>query len=88
MAGAIDSCRRYKIAKVTAMPIRSGLYEVRVGAWWIVTPEDEVLRYKGFSNQCNENETVAKSIRDSLYPGFEVRQLPVVYFKADLHDYM
>ena len=65
---------------------------VHIDSWWVVTPDDEILFFKGRdgranSPQCNENPKIANAIRDKLYPGFEVRQIAMVSYRVSPHDY-
>ena len=45
--------------------------------WWTVE-NDCILFYRG-SPQCNADRRIAESFRDRMYPGADVRLLPVVY---------
>jgi len=52
--------------------------QVWVNNYWIVVDEC-LLFYKKTSPQCNLNKEIAEKVRDKLYPGAEVRQIPLVY---------
>lgn len=58
---------------------------VHQGAWWAVTPDDEVVFYVGvkndcFSPQCNEN----KNIAERLVPaGCTVKWLDMTFYKTN-----
>jgi len=73
--------RKVKIEKATTP--RTGNFRVFVGWWWVVTPEEEILLYRGVSPQCNESMDLAVRVRDSLYPDCTVRRLPVVYIHEE-----
>jgi len=80
--------RKVKISKATE--IRSGLFQIITDCYWIVTPDEEILFYKvGGANspQCNQNESLAKSIRDRIHEGLEVYQIPVIYIPINPRDY-
>lgn len=56
--------------------------------WWIVTPDNCVLFFRGFSPQCNSNEAVAKYLRERLHPTCTVEKIEVAYLDHNCHDYM
>ena len=85
---------RYKKVKISdaSTPI-NGICMIYTNRYWIVTPDDEILFYRPSKNssgspQCNDNGEIASSLRDKLYPGFHVVQLPVVFQKVDPREYV
>lgn len=67
---------------------RSGLFKVMCNDWWIVTSNNEILLYKGYSPQCNSNKDIVKSMCERMYPTCSVQQIPVVYLKINPSDYV
>ncbi len=55
--------------------------EVCMNWWWIVL-DGCVLFYRGFAAQRNKDKELTESIRDKLYPGAEVRFIPVAYLDS------
>ena len=53
-------------------------YVVMADRWWIVVDEC-ILFYRGYAPQCNDVKAITESIRDRMYPGAEVRFLPMVF---------
>jgi hypothetical protein len=80
----IDMCNKVKIADVEKP--KSGLLDCYMDRWWVVTPDDEILFYQKCSPQCNADEGIAKNIRDKIFPGLEVRQIPVVFLQVRASD--
>lgn len=65
----------------------TGNYTVILDNWWIVTPEGEVLLYRGVSPQANRNKVIAESVRAKLYPECSLLQIPMAYVPLDVRDY-
>jgi hypothetical protein len=70
---------------VAATPIDG---EAICGAWWAVHPEEGLAFYavpSGYYKtdaprpQCNKNEATARLLVGKTMPGYEVRQVPVVF---------
>lgn len=84
--------QREPISKMTEPP--SGLCRVIKDHWWAVTEDEKILFYNGrkgakFSSpQCNADERCARRLHEKLYPGLEVRQIPVVFVPDDPRNYM
>ena len=72
----IDSCTKVPIAKISTP--ETGLFFVWVNAWWVVV-DDCVLFFRGRSPQCNCDERLARKIAEKLYPGADVRQIPLAF---------
>ncbi len=75
------------LSDVTTYPGRHArLYR---NAWWVVHPERGVVLFSlnpfsdVFSPQCNDNETIARSLQEKLYPWAEVKQIELVILKDD-----
>ena len=66
---------------------KSGMFEVYKDYWWVVTPDEEIMFYREHSPQCNRDEAIAKRVHEKLYPGYEVRQLPLVFVPINPRDY-
>lgn len=67
---------------------KDGLVHCHVDCWWIVIDECLVFykppRWRGAGTpQCNANEEITRKIGAKLYPGAEVRKIPVVYIEAE-----
>ena len=79
----IEKCRKVPLLKATEP--KSGFVEIIKDAYWIMTPNGEILYYcmqegdmkrgKG-SRQCNAKKEVAEVLRDKLYPEGIVKQIP------------
>lgn len=90
--GFVQIMREDKMGKVdekllTAIPVEKattpfdGAY-VYANRWWIVR-DGCVLFFCKFAPQCNPNKEITERLRDRLYPGAEVRFLPVVFAKME-----
>lgn len=66
----------------------TGMFQVYVDWWWCVTPEEQLMFYHEDAPQCNRQEKLARRLHDRLYPGYEVRQIPVVYVPINPRDYV
>ena len=71
-----------KIKISEAVKAKNG-YRVIVGHYWIVTPENEILIYRGNSIQANVDSRISEKIRNSMYPGCEVRRISKVYVQLN-----
>lgn len=72
--------------KYTNIPIKdletpkAGVHDIIIDAWWIVTPEDEILLYQGRSPQYNQNKTIAERVIKKLHPPeYTLRQIPIIF---------
>lgn len=74
--------RRVPIAAVTATP--NGLVNAYRDYWWIVTPDEELLKFGKGSWQCNPHREVVEHLAPA---GCTVRQLPIVFIPAHPQDY-
>lgn len=83
--GGEKKYQRVKIEDATTPT--AGINNIYINDWWIVTPEEEILFFRNSSAQCNHNRELAESIRDRIYFGFEVRQLPAVFRPVNPQDY-
>jgi len=72
----------------------SGFCMVVKNKWWAMCPERGLLFYKmkgdkGLgSPQYNGNQTTAERLVKSLWPGFELIQMPAVFIPVDIRDYL
>jgi len=66
---------------------KNGMFQLYVDYWWCVTPDEEIMLYRRTSPQCNHNEDCARRVNEKLYPGYEIRQLPVIFVPIDPRDY-
>lgn len=76
MANNLDKCTRIPIDRATTP--RTG-YVCHAASWWVVTPQREILMYRGGSPQCNSDQRIAEMVRKQLYPECSVELLSVVY---------
>ena len=60
---------------------KNGVYRIYKDYFWIIDKENNIMKFKGMSWQCNVNQNVAENIRDKCYPGFTVLQIPLVYIE-------
>lgn len=74
----LDDCTKLPVSRVI-IPFNGA--RVYTDSYWIIVDEC-ILLYKGHSVQCNVNKEIADKIRDRLYPGKEVRFLPLVYLES------
>ena len=72
---SIDKCEKIPISKAI-VPFTGA--QVWVDYYWVVVDEC-LLFYKKTAPQCNSNKGLTEKVRDSLYPGAEVRKIPLVY---------
>lgn len=63
-------------------PNNSGLFRVYKDYYWIVTPEDCLIRFGGHSWQCNLNECIAQRFL-KMYPGCKVVQYPLIFIPSE-----
>lgn len=75
----VDKCIKLKISDFDHMPEESGSYDIMLNKYWIVTEDECVLLYNGYSFQCNDHEQIVESIL-KLYPNCVVRQIPLMIF--------
>lgn len=47
--------------------------------YWVVTPDDCILLYGGFSWQCNAQEIVAKKIIEKVYSDCQMEYFDALY---------
>lgn len=72
----------------------SGFCLVVKNKWWAMCPERGLLFYKmkgdkGLgSPQYNGNRITAEKLIKSLWPGFELIQVPAVLIPVDIRDYL
>jgi len=52
-----------------------------VDRWWIITDNQEIILWRGFSPQCNQNEAIARDLQEQVWPDGDVMHLPVVYLR-------
>ena len=78
-------CKRVPIAKLTSGAGKD-LVQVFNNYWWITDHNDNALFFRSRNPQCNANQKVAESIRDRLYPGYEVRLLPIALIPIKVTD--
>lgn len=71
-----------------ATPPSSGFYRVIKDAWWIAQGQNLVFYGSQQYPQCNHNESIARYLAKRLDPVCDVRQVPWVYIKINLQDYV
>lgn len=76
MANALDNCTRVPLASL--IQPRDG-WVCHLNSWWTITERGEVLFFRGLSAQCNDSEATARHLQKRLYPGLDVRLVPVAY---------
>ena len=53
-----------------------------VNRWWTVTPDDEIILWRGFSPQCNHDEAITRDLTSQMWTDdYDVKFLPVVYLR-------
>lgn len=52
-------------------------------SYWIVTPENEVLRFKKCAYQCNTNKLLAESFLKRFPEDFRIEHLPMTFVDND-----
>lgn len=72
---SIDKCEKIPVSKAI-VPFTGS--QVWVDYYWVVVDEC-LLFYKKTAPQCNSNKELTEKVRDKLYPGAEVRKIPLVY---------
>lgn len=73
---------RIPVAEITATP--SGLVEAYQNYWWIITPNEEVLKFKT-SMQCNQSREICERFKPACCT---VRQIPLAFVKVNIYDYV
>ena len=73
---SIQHCTKHPIANFTTP--RSGVFNIVVNAYWIVTKEDEVLRFKDINFLYNPYEVITNKIIDD-FEGCVVKQIPIMF---------
>lgn len=73
----LERCTRISLDKFTT-PEAGDV--VMTDRWWIVVDGD-VLFFEGRAPQCNSRQDIAEHLRDKLYPGADVKYIPVGYRK-------
>ena len=58
---------------------KNGAFNVYVDFWWIVTPDGELMFYRGYAAQCNADKRISDSMCERIYSDCSVQQIPVVY---------
>lgn len=53
-----------------------------LASWWTVTPNDEVIMWKGHSPQCHAVESIARYLQEKLWPECSVRFIDVAFVKS------
>ena len=61
-------------------PKTTGLYQIYVDKYWIVTEDNCIMLYNNSSYQCNSSEKIAKQFLKN-YPNCLVKLIPILYFK-------
>lgn len=57
-----------------------GLFSIYKDHWWVVTPNNEILKWRNASMQCN----IHKEIAERLAPeGCKVVQVPFVFIRTE-----
>lgn len=74
-------CTKIKVSDITS-PLGKGVVRILENHWWVVTPDDEVLLYGGYSPQCNRNKAIAERML-RIYTGCTVKQLPLAFVPFD-----
>ncbi len=59
----------------------TGAYMIYKDYFWIVDKENNLLKYRGMSWQCNAHREVVENLKNSCYPECTVVQIPYVYSK-------
>ena len=60
---------------------KSGVYKIYKDFFWIVDKDNNLLKYRGMSWQCNAHKEVVETLKNSCYPECTVVQIPYVYSK-------
>ena len=68
---------RVKVSDITS-PLGKDVVQVFENRYWVVTQEDEVLLYRGYSPQCNMHKAIAESML-KMHEGCTIKQLPVAF---------
>lgn len=85
----MDIQKNFKLVDVDAIQKAklSGYFNVLVDHWWIVTPDNKVMIYRGNSPQCNMSKLIAQKIKDKLYPECSVRKIDIAYIPIRARDF-
>lgn len=59
--------------------VKAGVYMIYKDFFWIVDKDNNLLKYRGMSWQCNIHKNIVEDLRDKCYPECSVLQLPYVY---------
>lgn len=72
-------------SKITLYPLdqmtepKGGIYKIYKDYFWIVDKDNNLLRYRDNTWQCNANKIIVEKLRDSCYPDCKIKQIPFVY---------
>ena len=77
----MDCYTRIKVEDIIS-PIGKDVVQVLEGRFWLVTPEGEVLLYRGRSPQCNRDKHIVEKLAQR-HNGCEVKHLPVAFVPWD-----
>ena len=50
-----------------------------IDRWWVTTPDDCIIFWKGQSAQCSTELKLVEHIRSKLWPEYSLTQIPIVY---------
>lgn len=76
---------KVKVDDITS-PLGKDVIQVLEDRYWIITPDDEVLLYQGYSPQCNRNKAIVERMMHR-HRGCTVRHLPVAFVPWDTSDH-
>lgn len=70
--------KKYKISDMCLPLEKGGYFRLMKNKYWIVTPEDEILCYRGYSWQCNDNEVITNGFL-KMYPNCRVEFIENIF---------
>lgn len=75
---AIEKCVKIPISELISTNGKD-VVQIYKNYYWVVTPNDEVLFFKGRTPQCNADKKCAESFLEKLYPNCTVEQIPIAF---------
>lgn len=82
----------YNMKEFTLIPLeeatqpKGGLFKIYEDYYFFVTEDNCILKYRGYSLQCNKNKQILESLLKD-YEDVEIRQIRFVYIPINPSDY-
>ena len=64
-------------------PRGKGVVQILEDRWWVVTPQNEILLYRGYTPQCNQNKSIVEMIVKK-HPNCTVQFIELAFVPVEL----